>query len=348
MKFLIYGATGYTGKLIAERAKQLNLNPILSGRNPEKLKQVAEPLGFEFQSVELTENEKLLKLLEKVELVLHCAGPFSSTSKPMVDACLKTKTHYLDITGEISIFERNRSLDKAAKEAKILIMSGVGFDVVPTDCLSLHMKKRIPDAEHLNLSIGGLSQISSGTAKTAIENITKSFLVRKDGKITQLKNPLYGKADFGKGEVETVSVSWGDVATAFYTTGIPNISVFFQLTNQTKKIIKMNSFVKWILSLSPIENKLKSQIEKKFKGPDKEVRENAKGIIFAEVSNSSGKKMSSKLITPEGYKLTSITALEIVKKISNGDVKLGYFTPAMLYGTELITNIEDVTLTDIV
>jgi len=347
MNFLIYGATGYTGKLITQRAKKLNLNPILSGRNLEKLKKVAEPLGFEYETVELTNETKLLKLLEKVDLVLHCAGPFSATAKPMVDACLKTKTHYLDITGEISVFERNKSLDNSAKESNILIMSGVGFDVVPTDCLSAYMKKRMPDAKYLNISIGGLSQISSGTAKTAIENISKSFSIRKDGKIIQLKKPIYGKADFGKGEVETVSVSWGDIATAYYTTGIPNISVFFQLTKQTKKIIEINSFVKWILSQNFMQNKLKSQIEKKYKGPDEKVRETARGIIFAEVINSSGQKMRSKLITPEGYKLTSITALEIIQKISNGNVKHGYYTPAMLYGTDLINSLEDVSLTDI-
>ena len=297
MKFLIYGATGYTGKLMAEKAKQLSLSPLLSGRNSEKLKKVSEPLGFDYEPVFLNDKQGLQSLLNKVDLVIHCAGPFSATAKPMVEACLKTKTHYLDITGEINVFERHRSLDQAAKDANILIMSGVGFDVVPTDCLSTHMKNRMPDAEYLNLSVGGLSKISAGTAKTAIENIAKSFSVRREGKIIQLKEPLFSKADFGKGEVETVSVSWGDVATAYYTTGIPNIVVYFQLTSQTKKMIKMNRVVKWFLSLSPIQKKLKSQIEKKFKGPDEAERENAKTIIFGEAINSKGEKVVSKLIT---------------------------------------------------
>ena len=204
MNFLIYGATGYTGKLMTERAKELGLSPLLSGRNPEKLKQVAEPLGFDHEAVSLSDKHGLLNMLSKIDLVIHTAGPFSGTAKPMVDACLKTKTHYLDITGEISVFERHKSLNSQAKDAGILIMSGVGFDVVPTDCLAAHMKKRMPDAEQLNISIGGLSKISAGTAKTAIENIAKSFIVRRSGKIIQLKKPLYSKADFGKGEVETV------------------------------------------------------------------------------------------------------------------------------------------------
>ncbi len=348
MKFLIYGATGYTGKLMSERAKTLGLSPLLSGRNTEKLKQVAEPLGFNYKAVSLNDKQALQNLLGKVDLVIHCAGPFSATAKPMVEACLKTKTHYLDITGEISVFERHKSLDSKAKDANILIMSGVGFDVVPTDCLAAHLKNRMPDAEFLNLSVGGLSKISAGTAKTAIENISKSFAVRRNGKIIQLNKPLYSKADFGKGEVDTVSVSWGDIATAYYTTGIPNISVFFQLTFQTKKIIEMSRVMKWFLSLSPVQKKLKSKIEKKFKGPDESERENAKGIIYGEAVNSKGEKIISKLITPEGYKLTCMTALEITKKVLNGEVKPGYYTPALLFGENLITNIEGVELIDII
>ncbi len=348
MKFLIYGATGYTGKLMAERAKKIGLSPLLSGRNPEKLKQVAEPLGFEYEAVSLNDEQGMINLLSKIDLVIHTAGPFSGTAKPMVDACLKTKTNYLDITGEISVFERHKSLDSKAKDAGILIMSGVGFDVVPTDCLSAHIKKRMPDAEQLKISIGGLSKISAGTAKTAIENIDRSFTVRRNGKIIQLKKPLYGKADFGKGEVETVSVTWGDIATAYYSTGIPNISVFFQLTSQTKKMVMMNRLTKWFLSLPPIQKKLKSGIEKKFKGPDKTERETAKAIIFAEAVNSTGEKVVSKLITPEGYKLTCMTALEIANRVLSGNVKPGYFTPAMLFGTDLITDIDGVELTDII
>ncbi|MCH7827802.1 MAG: saccharopine dehydrogenase NADP-binding domain-containing protein [Bacteroidetes bacterium] len=347
MKFLIYGATGYTGKLMSEKAKELGLSPTLSGRNQDKLKQVAEPLGFDYEAVSLNDKNGLINLLNNFDLVIHTAGPFSGTAKPMVDACLKTKTHYLDITGEISVFERHKSLDSQAKEAGILIMSGVGFDVVPTDCLSVYMKKRMPDAEQLNISIGGLSKISAGTAKTAIENIAKSFIIRRNGKIIQLKKPLYSKADFGKGEVETVSVSWGDLATAYYSTGIPNIAVFFQLTTQTKKIIMMNRLLKWFLSLPPLQKKLKSMIEKKFKGPDKTERETAKAIIFAEAVNSMGEKVVSKLITPEGYKLTCITALEIANRVLNGNIKTGYFTPAELFGTDLITDIDGVELTDI-
>jgi len=348
MKFLIYGATGFTGKLMVEKAKQLNLFPLLSGRNSEKLKQIAEPVNLKYEPVNLNDKQGLLNLLNKVDLVINCAGPFSATAEPMVGACLKTHTHYLDITGEISVFERHRNLDQTAKDANILIMSGVGFDVVPTDCLSAHMKSRMPDAEYLNLSVGGLSKISAGTAKTAVENIAKSFSVRRNGEIIQLKKPLYSTADFGKGEVETVSVSWGDVATAYYTTGIPNIAVYFQLTSQTKKIIKMNRVIKWFLSLSPIQKKLKSQIEKRFKGPDETERENSKAIIFGEAINSKGEKVLSKLITPEGYKLTCITALEIAQKVLSGNVKPGYFTPAMLFGEKLITDIDGVVLRDII
>jgi len=100
-----YGATGYTGKLAARTAKEKGLEPILAGRNEAKLKALAEPLGFQYRTFDLSDKAKLDKALGEADAVLHIAGPFSATSEPMADASLRARTHYLDITGEIDVFE---------------------------------------------------------------------------------------------------------------------------------------------------------------------------------------------------------------------------------------------------
>jgi short subunit dehydrogenase-like uncharacterized protein len=96
-EFLIYGATGFTGKLTARTAKDRGLTPILAGRNEAKLKAVADTLGFQYRVFELSDASRLDAALGEVDVVLHIAGPFSATSKPVADACLRTGTHYLDI-----------------------------------------------------------------------------------------------------------------------------------------------------------------------------------------------------------------------------------------------------------
>ena len=179
--FLIYGANGYTGELITRFAAERGLKPILAGRNQTKISELADKYGFEYRVFSLDETAKLDAALQEVDMVLHCAGPFSITSLPMVKACLRNKKHYTDITGEISVFETCASFDKKAQDAGVMIMPGVGFDVVPSDCLAKHLKDRLPTATHLSLAFYGMGRMSHGTQATMTMNVGKGGAIRKDG-----------------------------------------------------------------------------------------------------------------------------------------------------------------------
>lgn len=344
--FLIYGATGYTGALVAEMAAKTGMKPILSGRNEAKLKAIAEPLRLDFEVVSLDDTEALEDLLNKVSVVLHVAGPFSATAQPMIEACLKTGTHYLDITGELQVFERHFRLHAEAEAKGIMVMSGVGFDVVPTDCLSAHLKAKLPDATELVLSLAGSGGLSPGTAKTAIEGIGYGTAVRREGKIIELKSALRGSADFGSGERETVAIGWGDVSTAYHTTGIPNITVFFKSTGILNFISGLGVGIKKILGKPLMQRILKNRIEKMVKGPSDEERAKGYSIIVGSVKNKEGAEKTSKLVTPEGYTLTCLCALEIVKQVLDENFKTGFRTPAGVYGADFILQFEGVERTD--
>ena len=207
-RFLIYGATGFTGKLTARTAKERGLKPILAGRNRAKLMAVADPLGFQYRAFELSDPHAIDAALGEVDVVLHIAGPFSATSKPMTDACLRTGTHYLDITGEIDVFEGLAARDAEAKRAGIMLMPGVGFDVVPSDCLAAHLKQRLPDAIDLKIDIGGLNAVSHGTMKSMVESIPNGARVRRDGRIITVSRPRETSCDFGEGPVSTLVLPW--------------------------------------------------------------------------------------------------------------------------------------------
>src|SRR5918911_4546585 len=225
--FLIYGANGYTGKLIAHTARERGLRPILAGRDRGAIDALAAELLLEKRVFALDDSEAMDAALSEVAAVLHCAGPFSRTSRPMADACLRTRAHYLDITGEAAVIESLAARDHEAREAGVMLLPCVGFDVVPTDCLAAHLKRRLPSATKLALAIYGMSRISRGTATTMVENINRGGLVRRDGKLTSV--PAAWKTreiDFGTGPLTATTIPWGDVATAYYSTGIPNIEVY--------------------------------------------------------------------------------------------------------------------------
>lgn len=339
MAFLIYGATGYTGKLVAKRAKELGLSPVLAGRNRQKLQAVAEPLGFTYKSFGLDDRAALEAALNDVDVVLHIAGPFSATSKPMVDACLRTGTHYLDITGEIDVFEALAKRDDEAKAAGVMLLPGVGFDVVPSDCLAAHLKSRLPKATELEIFIEFSGRPSRGTAKTGVESIAIPARVRRGGEITSLNAPVYKDFDLAGASHKGVSVSWGDVSTAYHSTQIPDITIYFGATKQIKQMADMPKLLRKVFSTSIGQRILKSQIDKMPEGPSDEERANAKTRLLGIVKDDQGNKAHTVLTTPDGYTLTADSSLDIVKRVENGELKAGFQTPSRVYGADFITTL---------
>lgn len=347
LPIIVYGSYGYTGQLIIEECKARGLEVILSGRNADALKKQSEASGFPFQTVDLENKQALCALLEKGSLVIHAAGPFQFTANAMVAACLQTKRHYTDITGEIFVFEMMAKLDARAKGAGITLMPGTGFDVVPSDCLALHLKNRLPSATHLQLAFasnkGGLSR---GTSKTMIEGMGLGGAIRKNGKIIPV--PLHEgitEINYGPFQIASVRIPWGDVSTAFYSTGISNIEVFRGADKNLIKQVKMSRYLNWLLRMRAVKNYLCKQIDKKPAGPNEERRVKSKMFLWGKVGDGQHEKISL-LQTVEGYTLTAKTSVLIAQKILSGDSKAGFQTPSMAFGADLIMEIEGSSRTD--
>lgn len=213
--WMIYGANGYTGRLVAEQAQREGLTPLLGGRNPAALHALGSQLGLECRVFDLGDPQACREALDQVKVVAHCAGPFSATSTPMIAACRAAGTHYVDITGEIAVFEQAHAGDAEAREAGIVVCPGVGFDVIPTDCLAACLKEALPDAQRLALGFDTGSGLSTGTAKTSVEGLKFGGKIRENGRLRDV--PLGYKRrdiDFGRGLRHAVTIPWGDVATA--------------------------------------------------------------------------------------------------------------------------------------
>ena len=337
--FLIYGANGYTGELIAREAKARGQAPILAGRSASAVQTLARELGLSHRVFDLDDPSAVDAGLAGVSLVLNCAGPFARTAKPMADGCLRRGVHYLDVTGEVSVFESLAARDADAKAAGVMLLPGCGFDVVPTDCLAAHMKRRLPSATHLALGFQALGRLSRGTAITTIENIGRPNLVRRNGVLTEVPMGASTRTiDFGLGPTSAVSIPWGDVSTAYYSTGIPNIEVFVSQPRVMQLAMKWNQPLAPILQSSVVQNFLKNRVRAGAAGPSAEARARGRSYVWAEARDGA-QVVTSHMQTPEGYQLTMLTALAAADKVLKGTLQPGFQTPSRVFGSDFILEI---------
>jgi len=325
---LIYGATGYTGKLIAKTAVDRGARPVLAGRSFMRVKAVAEPLGLTGRAFDLGEAGALDRALKEVSVVLSAAGPFSATFRPIVAACIRNRVHYLDITAEIDVFEAIAARDDEAKSVGVTLLPGVGFDVAPSDCLAAHLKRRMPDANDLKLYFSHGANFSRGTAKTMIESITAGTRVRRRGRIVARDRLEAGSCDFGNGEKLTIQVSWGDVATAFHSTGIPDIEAQSEASPPMMAFARAPSFMKSLLGLPLAQRLLKAQIDRLPEGPSEAARRAGRAVLVGVTRNVKGQTVRSRLTTPEAYTLTAAAAFDSATRVAAGEVKPGFQTPS--------------------
>jgi len=339
MTALIYGAYGYTGERIAREAVDRGLDVVLAGRNGTKTRGLAIQLGVDSRVFPVEEAENHL---DGVDVVLNCAGPFIETAEPMAEACLATGTHYLDITGEIPVFEALAERDREAEDADVCLLPGVGFDVVPTDCLAAHLHDRLPSATHLRLGIDTPGSVSGGTLSTALEQAGAGGMVRRDGRIRP--EPPGAKTrtiDFGGGPKHAVSAPMGDVSTAYYTTGIENIDVFLSAPEYAEYLLRASDYVTPLLAIPTVKNGLQALVRALVSGPSADARERERVRLWGEATDGET-TVTARLETPETYALTVDAATTALERCEGGVGLTGYQTPATAFGPDYVLELDGV------
>lgn len=346
---LLYGSYGYTGRLIACHAVESGLSPVLAGRDADAVRKQAAELGLEARPVGLDDPAGLDRALQGMDVVVHCAGPFARTSRPMADACLRTGTHYLDITGELGVFEALAARDAQAKGVGVMLLPGVGFDVVPSDCLAAHLKRRLPTATRLALAFEGLGGgVSRGTATTAVENLGSGGAVRRNGRIVPVPAAwMTREVDFGSGPKTVTTIPWGDVSTAYHSTGIPDVEVYTRIPRPMRRMMRASRYLGWLLGSGPVQGVLKRAVDRRPAGPDEESRRRGESRLWGEVEDDRGGRAVSRLRTPEGYTLTALTAVAAARRVLAGDVEPGFRTPSLAWGPDFVLEIPGVTRADL-
>lgn len=344
--WMIYGANGYTGDLAAREAVRHGMSPVLAGRNPETVAALAKELGLPHRAFPLDDPQAVAAGLQGIAAVLHCAGPFVLTSKPMVAACLAAGAHYLDITGEIVVFEAVFAQAEAARRAGVALLPGVGFDVVPTDCLAARLAEALPDATELALAfMSDRGTYSRGTLKTMIEGLPHAGAVRRNGRIVPV--PLafdVREVEFARGRRRTMTIPWGDVSTAYHSTGIPNIRVYTGAPGSAiRRMRRLSPFLP-VLGWKPVKRFLQRQVDRRVSGPSEETRATARVWLWGEARNAAGETVTATLETPEAYGFTAVSAVASVERLlaDGSPVQPGAWTPSRAFGARFVDELPGV------
>lgn len=337
---LIYGANGYTGNLVAEAARDRGLAPILAGRSASAVEAVAARTGGESRSFHLMSPASVREAIRDVAVVANCAGPFSATSRAMIDACLATGTHYVDITGEVGVFEAARARDAEARHAGVVVCPGVGFDVIPTDCVAAVLAEALPDATHLALGFDTDSGVSKGTAKTMVEGLGTGCLVRRGGRLVPV--PLGSRRrriDFGRGKRHAVVIPWGDVSTAFATTGIPNIEVYLAVPWAVPIGMRIVELLRGWLARPRNQAWLTAKAERSVRGPDEMERRRKRTWVWGEARNADGRVVTARVETANAYDVTVKGVLLAVTHLLGSTGLRGFMTPTQLLGKRCVESL---------
>ncbi|SFB70151.1 Uncharacterized conserved protein [Halobiforma haloterrestris] len=345
---LVYGSYGYTGRLIASAAVSRGWSPIVAGRDRRRIRDQAETLGLEWRAFSLDDGRERVAALEDVDAVLNCAGPFVDTAEPLVEACLETGTDYLDVTGEFSVFERLRQRDHRAREAGVTLLPGVGFDVVPSDCLAAHLAERLPTADRVALGIKSGSSLSRGTARTALEGLGEGGVIRRNGRLLQVPAAYRTREiDFGNGPEHAVTIPFGDVVTAAHGTNLDSVEVYLAAPPWTSRALSALDSMGPLCDTGPVERLLERAVDAAFDGPDERELATDRAVVWGEVEDDVGRRARARLETPNPYALTVETALAASERVlepADCGVDAGFRTPATAFGSDFVLEFEGTSL----
>ncbi len=334
---LIYGCYGYTGRLAVSEALAKGLRPVVAGRDQAKTQAVSEQTGLEARVFNV---EDAATHLDDIDVFLHCAGPFAITAEPVMQACMATGTHYLDITGEIPVFQLAQSLDAAAKKAGIVLCPGVGFDIVPTDVLAARLVEALPGATDLELAFDFGSLPSQGTTKTAVKGIPNGGLIRKNGELTTVSlGYQIRKIPFPRGTQSAVSFPWGDVFTAHYSTGVQNTIVYYAMPAVLCWSMKVVNAVRGLLATKLMQKVLTGLVGFALPdGPSDKTRETAGTQYWGKVCSTDGRSVDGTLTAPSVYALTAECAVASAMRLAAPPESGGYYTASRLLGSDFLND----------
>ncbi|QFH87965.1 hypothetical protein FR760_24345 (plasmid) [Enterobacter hormaechei] len=323
-KLMIYGATGYTGSMIVRHALEASLQIIIAGRDREKLAAMSSVLNVPFRAFSLDNPENIDGGLEDIGVVINCAGPFLHTARPLMEAAIRQKVHYLDVAAELDSYLLAEILDEAASSAGVMLLPGCGGSVAMLGCLAAHAVTQVNKPTSISLALHITGTMSRGSAVSAAENLSTQCLIRRNGQLSETEASELQDFDFGNGRQACFPVTLPDLITVWKATGIPDIKTFVHVSGE--------GFPQGNLADLP-------------DGPTVQEREASRYQAVAEVLNADGETQHMLLDTVNGYSFTALAAAEAGRRVLAGECRPGFQTPAALFGKHFAETIADTRIT---
>lgn len=327
--WILYGASGETGQFVSTHAVALGLQPTLAGRDPRRLEPLANRLGLDHQVAELDDPDAVDELLRDATLVVNCAGPFATTARPLVDACLRTHTHYVDIGNELLTLREVLERDAEARASEVLLLPGAGFEVIPSDCVARRLHEELPQGDRLELGIRRTPLATPGMVASMLAMLSLGPLVRRGGELVRLSAPALRSLAFGRRRVPCVSLPWPDLVSAYASTQIPNITVYVEAIEHHGEPVT---------DYDRLAALLRASLELP------QAPASGRGGVWARLTSRSGDRAEATLDLPDPLAFTATATCEIVCRILEGELglRVGASTPSALLGSSFVLDLPGV------
>lgn len=336
---VLYGATGYTGRLIARELDARGARFALAGRDAARLSELSASLASKPETIvaALDRAHELTAMARRARVVLSAAGPFVTMGPPVLDAALREGAHFGDITGEQAFLRAAWERDADARAAGVTVVNGLGFDVVPSDFAAALAARALPDVASLDLAIRSRAGTSRGTKRSMAASASRGWWF-DDGRYRNGPPGRFARAFAfpGEGPRRAAFVPWGDVVTAPRSTGARRVRTFFALPPSRVRLLSLAwPLVDAARRLPWTASRLAARAAAAKEGPSAESRAKATFAILAEARSATGATSRALATGRDPYGLTGASAAEAALRLARGDVAgRGVLTPSQAFPVE--------------
>jgi len=352
-RILLYGATGYSGRLIAHEARRgiesgalPNEEVVLGGRDRFALARLGRECSLTHVVFGLDDRSRVEDVLSEFDVVLNAAGPFADTGIRLAKAAIAVQCHYVDINGEVGVYKALDDLARAAEDRGVRLVSGAGFTATMSDVMvrwAVTLLRRVrPQGLALGvarIAVSDMTHLSRGSLLTTLRSIREEVTIVRDGKYVHVPvGRLERTFDFGPNASDRIASAANllDTCTAFETTRDLQIDVgciesYIEMPLPIRIGYQAGALSAVWFSLPLVQRLAEMQIAQLPAGPDSEERtQNRQSIVLRIESPYQEPWVDWRLDTPNAYDVTARTALAVAAKVTNDAVlkSNGWFTPS--------------------
>ena len=329
MKIAVYGASGYTGQLVAAELRRRDIDTVLSGRNADRLARVEWPRA-EVRPARPDDAAALAEAFRDCDAVINCAGPFTSFGEAIVRAAIDAGCHYVDTSAEQAyvkgLFD---TFADDAQVAGVAVVPATGYDILPGDFVAHLAGQRVEPVEELVVSydVAGFG-MTRGTLRSAYEMLNGDQLSYEDDDWQwDSKPPRRSTMAFPDTSGEAPVIGWPgcEVVTIPRHVRTRHVEVVINAAAAEP------DFFELLQAPAEVANQI---IDGLPEGPTQQERTKATFVIIADAIGVDGRHSRAVVRGRDIYGCTAVIAVEGARRLITGRDRTGVLSPAQAYDVE--------------